>query len=496
MTQLLEAAGGLNAEDASGHFYVVRRSEKGPQTLIPRRRVNSGDSIDATISLRPHDVVVVETKGLVAGRPDVFSEYHDPASRMRGSQVRGRVQIALMNLIDRPVVVKLNPQEATLVDIIRGLNQTYDVRPGIRIVQPNVSSAVVHHARSGRKGLASGTVLIFDRSLIRRESLPRLPEAMPIERVAQRVNYVQEFDNQTESNVQPSVPDPTSDPLAEEQPLPDESVEKTPPAPDSLVASLDDEASLPTNPRARSNVPTKPMTVDTTAPLPPIEAEPTSWKDSFTPGRVGWVACVVALFVIVQIWKKASTPNRPTKRPMARRRPSRQRLAISTDSAQETEPDVAMPEVPVPEEQIAEAPVSEVSITEDPVPEEPVSKEPVSEKGVPEEVVLRKLEVEEPTAIEEPAPDVVRAQVGSRTIRIDAGHSMSHPHSNPESTSTGGQQIESPKAPPNITTEELTVSAIATETEVAPQLPRVSMIDDTQPLLDRVLAAVYEARRR
>ncbi len=87
------------------------------------------------------------------------------------------MQVAFVNLIDRPVIVKMPSDKATLARIVELLGQPADSAENIRIFAPLGSGPRDSDSiEQATRPLDSGTVLVFSAPSIRRETLPAFPE--------------------------------------------------------------------------------------------------------------------------------------------------------------------------------------------------------------------------------------------------------------------------------------------------------------------------------
>jgi hypothetical protein len=110
----------------------------------------------------------------VSGRQQIAGL--DPTKPSNEAATVFAVQIAFVNLIERPVVVKMASDHATLTRIVELLGQSADCAAKIRVFSPvgTIQSESEESDQTPRP-LASGTVLVFPSSLVRVSSLPALP---------------------------------------------------------------------------------------------------------------------------------------------------------------------------------------------------------------------------------------------------------------------------------------------------------------------------------
>jgi hypothetical protein len=157
--QLLRRAGGVT-RDATGNTRVFRGGRVAQQLFVA--------SSDA-VALSPGDLIVIERTGTrqPASRPPAVA----PAPHA------AEVQIGFLNLIDRPVVVRMPGELASPARIVELLRQSPELVEGVRVVGPSRRDAGRAPDSSSEAGLLpSGTVLIFPAHRIRVASLPSLPD--------------------------------------------------------------------------------------------------------------------------------------------------------------------------------------------------------------------------------------------------------------------------------------------------------------------------------
>ncbi len=166
LVDVVRQAGGLT-DAASGHLWIVRRGPVGYQSFY---------ATHLETQLQPGDVVVANRKPQVLVIPERESA-PEPAP---GSIVKTKdepkspafVQLSFVNLVERPVVVKMKRQDATVAGVVARLGQTLEVIDTVRLIPSEESRGA---ASDPQKLLASGSVLIFDSAVIQAERIPPLP---------------------------------------------------------------------------------------------------------------------------------------------------------------------------------------------------------------------------------------------------------------------------------------------------------------------------------
>lgn len=165
---ILKRAGGLTRE-ASRNIRVVRDGKVNHQERFSESR-NS--------QVRSGDVLIVDSEAATSRASKIrefgTSDTTVPAIYEPPEQNDG-IQLALINVLDYPVVVTVSPDRAHLSEIVERLNQPQDV-----CLSANVLSAQ-GVARGGQAiQLVSGSAVIFPRGAIQKNRLPaNLPK--PIE---------------------------------------------------------------------------------------------------------------------------------------------------------------------------------------------------------------------------------------------------------------------------------------------------------------------------
>ena len=161
---LVRRAGGVT-EEASMAIRLIRH-ERVNQTLFL--------SPQSDTPLLPGDVLIVESKRATLGTSKVLN-VGNPANGVRRvaaptGDAQG-VQVAYLNVLDRPVVVKLRNEEARLDHIVQMLGQPVELAGSVQVLGPDRSSHVTQLATASPR-LTDGTVLVFRKGSINRNKLP------------------------------------------------------------------------------------------------------------------------------------------------------------------------------------------------------------------------------------------------------------------------------------------------------------------------------------
>lgn len=159
LADLIKEIGGL-ARDASGQFRIIRNGQPGQMVSY---------SSAAQFELLAGDLVIAD------------AQYSSPGSSTNAKLASSTaVQIGFVNLIDRPVVLKLRREQASLNEILALMRQDEGLASHIKIIAPpNQRSAGQSRPETP---LPSETVLIFPPNGVRAARLAPLPEPFKLKR--------------------------------------------------------------------------------------------------------------------------------------------------------------------------------------------------------------------------------------------------------------------------------------------------------------------------
>ncbi|MEW4529683.1 hypothetical protein [Maioricimonas sp. JC845] len=150
---LVERAGGLTAE-SSGILRIVRNGAARIQIPLSTARNER---------LQPGDVVI--------------AEYNRESAARLAQPASGLSPVCVIGLSNRPVVLPLRAENATLGSLLSLLRQSPEIAPSVRAIRPLGSPAPI------ADGLTAGTVLIFDTRLLNWQALATVdafPPPIPI----------------------------------------------------------------------------------------------------------------------------------------------------------------------------------------------------------------------------------------------------------------------------------------------------------------------------
>ena len=166
---LVRRAGGLT-DDASLSIRIVRQ-ERVIQSLFFSPQADS--------RLMPGDVLVVESMRSLSAMSKVLEggPRANPVRQTAASPADPTgVQVAYVNVLDTPIVVKLHLEDARLERVVEMLGQPIELAGAVKVIDPQKASHVMAQVASGTLRLTDGSVLIFPRGSINRSKLPSLPK--------------------------------------------------------------------------------------------------------------------------------------------------------------------------------------------------------------------------------------------------------------------------------------------------------------------------------
>ena len=183
LADLLQSLGGL-AKDSSEQFRIIRNGRPGQMTSY---------SGAAQFELMPGDLIVADARSSQIGQRASMSKQPSGES----------VQIGFVNLIDRPVVLKLRSEHASVSEILSIMRQDQGMASQIKVVAP--SSQRGQPQPGPETSLVSETVLIFPPNSVKTERLAMLPEPYMLKR--EKDSAVDPRDGgQPQDSGQPSAP--------------------------------------------------------------------------------------------------------------------------------------------------------------------------------------------------------------------------------------------------------------------------------------------------
>lgn len=171
LAELMSRSGGLSG-DATGNMRIIRNGKPGQQvffTALNKFPLQSGDVIFVDGKL---------TRAQAIRTASHVADPRQPAHRAANALPEDRppVQLAFVNVVDRPVVLKVRAEHATVESLVQLLNQSSQAADRARIVPP---AGLIGNAAPLTKTtpLVSGTVIVFDPETIDFARIPALPPA-------------------------------------------------------------------------------------------------------------------------------------------------------------------------------------------------------------------------------------------------------------------------------------------------------------------------------
>ncbi len=160
LPQVIELAGGLKEESASRNIYSFRDGRIGPQTFYTQ---------DSPFMVKPGDI-------LAAGRRPDFGPGR--SNRQNGALQSVPVelpQVVVLGLIDRPVLLNLPLNAASIPGLFALLRQDRNPERSIAVFPPNGRPFSYAAQNTEPVSLQSGTIVMFDPKTVMRDGLPELP---------------------------------------------------------------------------------------------------------------------------------------------------------------------------------------------------------------------------------------------------------------------------------------------------------------------------------
>ena len=172
LQSVIRRAGGL-LDEASGTIRIVRQDRIVESVFFTP---NSNGPLLAG------DLLVVESKRTQAA----VSRYYDPDPQVRAAYAKeadaasrsvsaNDVQLAFINVLDRPVVVKVKHEDARLDHIVQKLDHPIELAQSVRVIGSERTMSQSAGPHPIQASLSEGSVLVFPRNAINRNKLPLLP---------------------------------------------------------------------------------------------------------------------------------------------------------------------------------------------------------------------------------------------------------------------------------------------------------------------------------
>lgn len=171
LQNVIRRAGGM-VEEASGTIRIVRQ-DRVVESLFFNPHTN--------VSVLPNDLLIIESKRTQAA----ISKMYESDPRMRamyannetGRKSPGLVQVALVNVLDRPVTINVKPEFAHVGHVVQMLDQPIELAQAVRVIGPERMLTQSAAPLAIDAPLSDGSVLVFPRNAINRSRLPAVPPA-------------------------------------------------------------------------------------------------------------------------------------------------------------------------------------------------------------------------------------------------------------------------------------------------------------------------------
>ncbi len=160
LPELIDLAGGLNEATASRNIYSFRSGRPGPQTFY---------TPDSQFAIMPGDV-------LAAGRrPEYGSSNRGIGEGSVTSTAVEAPQVVLLGLLERPVLLRLPMNAASIPGLFALLRQDRNPGRSIAVYPPNGAPFSYTAQNTQPVPLASGTIVTFAPGSVLLDDLPALP---------------------------------------------------------------------------------------------------------------------------------------------------------------------------------------------------------------------------------------------------------------------------------------------------------------------------------
>lgn len=171
LQSMIRKSGGMT-DEASGTIRIVRQ-DRIVESLFFTPHANS--------PVLAGDLLIVESKRIQAAISKQFES--DPRLRARFANSESSrniressgVQVAFVNVLDRPVIVKIRHENARLSNVVQMLDQPIELAQSVKVIGPERLIAQGGASQPLDATISDGSVLIFPRSAINRRKLPSLP---------------------------------------------------------------------------------------------------------------------------------------------------------------------------------------------------------------------------------------------------------------------------------------------------------------------------------
>ena len=176
--RVIQCARGFT-KDASKAIRLVR---------MGRVRQTEIFSEDSDSPLLPGDLLIVESRKAAARSENSSSTIHRDAETVRANYnegtIRSGIQIALLNVLDYPLVLRLRPDQANATYLVQALGQPVSLLSTMRVITPDIPRRQTSDAAKRAAQMEDGSVIVFEPGKVKRNRLPvTLPNPLDTDRL-------------------------------------------------------------------------------------------------------------------------------------------------------------------------------------------------------------------------------------------------------------------------------------------------------------------------
>lgn len=133
-------------------------------------------SESADSPLLPGDLLIVESKRLTTLPRNSSDPSTRDAQTIRANYhegtIRSGIQIALLNVLDYPLVLRLRPDQANAAYLVQALGQPISLLATTRVITPDVPRRQTSDAAKRAAQMEDGSVIVFEPGKVKRNRLP------------------------------------------------------------------------------------------------------------------------------------------------------------------------------------------------------------------------------------------------------------------------------------------------------------------------------------
>ncbi|VAX38144.1 hypothetical protein MNBD_PLANCTO02-2327 [hydrothermal vent metagenome] len=166
LSNLVRISGGLT-KNATGRLRIIRRGRSGQQAYF---------TPSLNMTLQPGDVVIADAKRIQKSTHKTVTFSHQQNTNADKPK-QEHVQIGFINLLKRPVVVKIRKDYATVPQLIQLLGQPAKMIKKVRVI-------LGKRQREKTGSLPNCSLLIFEKPVSSPKNLPDLPATLNAQQMA------------------------------------------------------------------------------------------------------------------------------------------------------------------------------------------------------------------------------------------------------------------------------------------------------------------------